>query len=213
MHFQASTGNSSGPTALPFFILLSAFFTFSLLTQFTSLLTTSASSVLGYLLFSSFISFSKYSFHLFNTASEFTITLPFSSFITFTCCISFPSLSLCLANLYNSFSPYFVSNQHTNCHTHVPSPLQLPSLSYSSFLCRSFYYFHFLFCPIFSLSLSFLLCSPELPHSTTMSSCLLFVFQMSLPVQFQMFFLAFLLFCPTHQIIHSYLPEFWSPLV
>ena len=110
MHFQTSTGNSSGPTALPFFILLSAFFTSSLLTQFTSSLTTSASSVLGFLLFSSFFSFSKYSFYLFNTASKFTITLPFSSLITLTCCTSFPALFLCLANLYNSFSPSFISN-------------------------------------------------------------------------------------------------------
>ena len=53
-----------------------------------------------------------------------------------------------------------------------------------------------------SLPLSFLLCSPELPHSTTMSPCLLFVSQMSLPVQFQLFFLAFPLFCPTHQVTH-----------
>ena len=110
MHFQTSTGNSSGPTALSFFILLSAFFTSSQLTQFTSLLITSASSVQGFLLFSSFISFSKYPFHLFNSASEFTITLPFSFFITLTCCTSFPALSLCLTNLYNSFSPSFVSN-------------------------------------------------------------------------------------------------------
>ena len=108
MHFQTSTGNSSG---LPFFILLSAFFTSSLLIQFTSSLTTPASSVLESMLFSSFISFSKYSFHLFKTASEFTIALPFSSFITLTCCTSFPALSLCLANLYNSSSPSFVSNQ------------------------------------------------------------------------------------------------------
>ena len=110
MHFQTSTGNSSGPTALLFFVLLSAFFTSSLLTQFTSSLTISGSSVLRSLLFSSFFSFSKYSFHLFNTASEFTITLPFSSFITLTCCTSFPALSLCVANLYNSFSLSFVSN-------------------------------------------------------------------------------------------------------
>ena len=141
MHFQTSTGNSSGPNRFTFFygpILLSAFFTSSLLTQFTSSLTTSASSILGSLLFSSFISFSKYSFHLFNTASEFTITLPFLSFITLTCCTSFPALSLCLANLYNSFSPSLFPILHTNCHTHVPSPLQLPSLPYSSFLCISF---------------------------------------------------------------------------
>ena len=110
MHFQTSTGNSSGPTALPFFILLSAFFTSSLLMQFTFSLTTFASSVLEPLLFSLFISFSKYSFHFFNTASKFTITLPFSFFITLTCCMSFPALSLCLANLYNSFSSSFVSN-------------------------------------------------------------------------------------------------------
>ena len=95
MHFPASTGNSSGPAALPFFIVLSSFFfTSFLLTQFTSSLTTFASSVLGSQLFSSFISFSKYSFHLFDTASEFTITLPFLSFITLTCCTSFPALSL-----------------------------------------------------------------------------------------------------------------------
>ena len=51
-----------------------------------------------------------------------------------------------------------------------------------------------------SLPLSFLLCSSVLPHYTTMSSCLLFVSQMSLPVQFQLFFLAFVLFGPTHQV-------------
>ena len=105
MHFQTSAGNSSGPTALPFFILLSAFFT-SPLKQFTFSLTTSASSVLGSLSFFSFISFLKYSFHLFNTASKLTITLPLSSFIALTCCTSFPALSLCLANLYNSFPPF-----------------------------------------------------------------------------------------------------------
>ena len=137
MHFQTSTGNSSGPAVLPFFILLSAFFT-SLLTQFTSSLTTSVSSVLGSLLFSSFISFSNYSFHLFNTASEFTITLPFSSFIILTCCTSFPALSLCLANLHNSFSPSFVSNLAYKSSYARPSPLQLPSLPYSSFLCIHF---------------------------------------------------------------------------
>ena len=110
MHFQTSTGKLSGPMALPFFIFLSAFFSSSVLTQFTTSLTTSASSVLGFLLFSSFISFSKYSFHLFNIASVFTITLPFLSFITLTCCTSFPALFLCLVNLYNSFSHFFVSN-------------------------------------------------------------------------------------------------------
>ena len=68
------------------------------------------SSVLGSLSFSLFISFSKYSFHLFNTACKLIITLPFSSFITLMCCTSFPALSLCLTYLYNFFSPSFVSN-------------------------------------------------------------------------------------------------------
>ena len=110
MYFQTSTGNSSGPTALPFFILLSAFFTSSLLTQLTSSLTSSTYSLLSSLLFSLLISFSKYSFHLFNTAIELTIRLRFSFFKIHTCCTSFPALSLCLANLYYSFSPFFVSN-------------------------------------------------------------------------------------------------------
>ena len=110
MHFQISIGNLSGPTALSFFILLSAFFTSSLLKQFTSLFTTSTSSVQGSLLFFSFINFSKYFFHLFNTASKLTITLQYLFFITLTCYASFSTLSLCLANLYNSFSPSFVSN-------------------------------------------------------------------------------------------------------
>ena len=61
-----------------------------------------------------------------------------------------------------------------------------------------------LFLPLF-----FLLCSPELSHFTTMSPCLLFVSQMSLPVKFQLFFLAFLLFCPTHQVTHPCLPKSW----
>ena len=44
------------------------------------------------------------------TVSEFTIILPYSSFITLTCCSSFPALFLCLANLHYSFLPSFVSN-------------------------------------------------------------------------------------------------------
>ena len=60
---------------------------------------------------------------------------------------------------------------------------------------------HAFFASFFSFS------SFELSHSTTMSPCLLFVSQMSLPVKFQLLFLAFLLFCPTHQVIHPCLPE------
>ena len=55
------------PNRFTFFILLSAIFTSSLLTQFTSSLTTSASFVLGSLSFSSFISF-----------YSFLLSLPFS---------------------------------------------------------------------------------------------------------------------------------------
>ena len=133
MHFQTQ----SGPIALPFFILLSAFFT-SFLTQFTSSLTTSVSSVLGSLLFFLFISFSKYSFHLFNTASEFIITLTFSSIITLTCCTSFPARSLYLANLYNSFSPSFVSNLAYKLSYAHPFAIATAFLPYSFFLCRYF---------------------------------------------------------------------------
>ena len=70
------------------------------------------------------------------------------------------------------------------------------------FFVYLFSIFYLLFCPMLSLPLSFLLCSPEFPHSTTMSPCLLFVSQMSLLVQFQLLFLAFPLFCPTHQVTH-----------
>ena len=137
MHFQTSIGNSSGPTALLFFILLKAFFT-SQLMQFTSSLTISASSVLGSLLFFLFISFSKWSFYLLNTASEFTTTLSFLSFITLTCCTSFPALSLCLANLYNSFPPSFVSNLAYKLSYACPFAIATAFLPYSSFHYTSF---------------------------------------------------------------------------
>ena len=56
-----------------------------------------------------------------------------------------------------------------------------------------------------SSPLSLFLCFPELLYSTTMSPCLLFVSQMSLPVQFKLFFSAFPLFCLIHQVTHPYL--------
>ena len=135
MHCQTSTGDSSGPTALRFFILHSVFFTFSLLMQFTSSLTTSASSVLGSLSFFLFISFSKYAFHLFNTASEFTITLLFSSFITLVCRTSFPALSLWPSQSVQLLFTFFCFQCCiTNRHMHIFSPSQLPSLPYFSFI-------------------------------------------------------------------------------
>ena len=104
MRLQTSTGNSSGLTALPFFILPSAFPTSPLPTQSISSSTTSASPVPGSLPFSSFISLSKHSFHLLSV-SEHTITLPFLSFINLTCCTSFSAPPLYPANLHNSLSP------------------------------------------------------------------------------------------------------------
>ena len=179
--------------------MTSAFFT-SLLTQFISLLITSAYSVLGSLLFFLFISFSKYSFHLFNTASEVTITLLY----IFPCSVSLPSQSVQLL-----FAFYLQSSIQIVIAR--PFAIATPSLPYSSFLCISFLVFSSLIlCHAFFAS--FFLCFSELPHPTTMSPCLHFISQMSLPVQFQLFLLAFLLFCPTHQVTHSCLPKSWSPL-
>ena len=196
MHFQTSTGNSSGPTALPFFIFLSAFFTSSLLTQFTSSLTNSALSVLGFLSFSSFIGFSKYSFHLFNSASEFTITLPFSSFITLTYYTSFPALSLFLADLYNSFSPSFVSNLAYKLSYARPYTI---TTAFFALLFFSFYIFllfsslilsHDLFASFFFALLNFLIPPLCLPvfflfpkcHSQHIFSCFSYHFRCFFPI-------------------------------
>ena len=180
MHFQTSTGNSSGPTALPFFILLSAFFSSTLLTQFTFLLTTSAFFFLGSRSFFSFISFPKYFFQLFNTACEHIITLPFLFIITFTRWTSFIALSLCLANLYNFFPPPFVYNLAYKSSYAPPFPIATAFfdilffslyifLVFSSFIlshtfCASFFYALLYFLippPCFPISFSFLKCYPQ----------------------------------------------------
>uniref|UniRef100_A0A3B3D0Y3 TLDc domain-containing protein n=1 Tax=Oryzias melastigma TaxID=30732 RepID=A0A3B3D0Y3_ORYME len=70
-----------------------------LLIFLTSCSTTVTSSTLCSLSFSSFINSSKYSFHLSITPLTPVTTLPFLSLITLTCCMSFPSRSLCLASL------------------------------------------------------------------------------------------------------------------
>ena len=57
------------------------------------------------------------------------------------------------------------------------------------------------------------LCSLELSYSITMSPYLLLVSQMSHSAQFQLFFLAFPLFCSTHQVTHPCLLKSWSPPV
>ena len=129
------------------------------------------------------------------------------------CCTSFPALSLCLANLYNSFSPSFVSNLAYKLSYARPFAIATAFFALFFFSLYTFLLFSFLILSHAFFASFFSLCSPELPHFTTMSPCLLFVSQMSLPVQFQLFFLAFLPFCPTHQVTHSCLPKSWSPLV
>ena len=184
------------------------FFTSSLLKQFTSSLTTSASYGLKSLSFS-FISFSKYSIHLFNTASKLTITLLFLSFKSlmciFPCSVSLPSQSVQLLFTFFCFQSSIqifihMSLHHCNC-------LLCLTLVFFVYLFSIFisYFVPCFFCLFlfFYALLNFLIPPPYL-H---------FVSQMSLPVQFQLFFLAFLLFCPTHQVTHPCLPKSWSSLV
>ena len=157
MHFQTSTGNSFGPTALPFFILLSAFFTSSLLTQFSSSLTTSASSVLGPLLFSLFINFSKVLlpsvYHCLRIYHNITVFI----LITFTCCTSFPALSLSAWPIRTvPFHLLLFPIYDTNLHTHVLSLIATAFFALLLFY-RFFYYFHLLFYPTLFLHLSFML--------------------------------------------------------
>ena len=129
------------------------------------------------------------------------------------CCTSFPALFLCLANLYNSFSPSFVSNLAYKSSYARPFAIATAYFALLFFSLYTFLVFSFLVLSHAFFVSFFILCSFELPHSTTISPCILFVSQMSLPVQFQLFFLAFLPFFPTHQVTHTCLPESWSPLV
>ena len=117
MHIQTSTGNSSRSTALPFFILLSAFFTSSPLAQLLS-------------------------FFCFQSSMQIFIRTS----LRHCNCLLYLTL-LFFVHLFTIFISYFVP----------------------CFFC---------------LFLSFLLWSPVLSHSTTMSPYLLFVFQMPLPAQF-----------------------------
>ena len=129
------------------------------------------------------------------------------------CCTSFPALSLYLVNLYNSFSPSFVFNIVYKLSYARPFAIATAFFALLFFSLYIFLVFSSLILSHAFFASLFFLCSPELPHSTTMSPCLLFVSQMSLPVQFQLFFLTFLLFCPSHQVTRPCLPESWSPLV
>ena len=128
---------------------------------------------------------------IYHNITVFILCSPHVLYI-FSCSVSLLSQSVQLP------SPFFVSNLAYKFHTHVPLPLQLPSLPYSFFLCID------LFSIFISYFVSCFLCvflffyAPDLPHSTTISPCLLFVSHMSLPVQFQLFFLVFPVFCLTH---------------
>ena len=143
-----------------------------LLIQFTSWLTTSAFSVLGSLLFLIYQFFKVgYSFHLFNTASELTIILPYSSFKTLTCCTSFLVLSLYLASLYNSFSPFFSNLAHKSSYAHpfaiVTAFFALPFFSlYIFLLFSSLILSHAFFASFFSYMLS---CTFSLHHHVSLS--------------------------------------------
>ena len=66
---------------------------------------------------------------------------------------------------------------------------------------------------MFSSPLSFVFCSPVLPHSTTMSPCLLFVSQIFTPSPVSTVFLSIsaVLFYSSGN--HPCLPKSWSPLV
>ena len=133
---------------------------------------------------------SHYHFYLYNPHAQYI----------FPCSVSLPSQSVQL------FFTFFCSNLVYKSSYACPFAIATAFFALLFFSLYIFLVFSSPICPMLSLPLSFLLCSPELPHSTTMSPCLLFVSQMSLPVQFQLFFLAFLLFCPTHQVIHPCLP-------
>ena len=116
----------------------------------------------------------------------------------FPCSVSLPSQSVQLLLIFFCFqSSIQIFIRTSLCHRNCLLCLTL------FFLCTSFYYFHLLFYPMLSSPPSFILCSSELPHFTTMSFYLRFVFQMSLPAQFQLFFLAFPPFSSTHQVTDS----------
>ena len=193
MHSQTSTGNSSGPAAPPFSILLSVLFTSSPLTQFTSSPTTSAPSVPG--------SLSPPRSIVSQSTPPIPPTLPPNLSQHYHLHLLHPPRAAHspprlptqpIGTAHPHLSPFPI--QHTNRHAHILAP----SLPHSSFLCISFQHFYFLFCPMppclppFSYtSLNFLTPPPRpLPPPAS---------QMSLPEQPQLSFPAFPMFCPTHQ--------------
>ena len=127
------------------------------------------------------------------------------------CCTSFHTLSLCLTHLYNSFSPSFVSK------------VAYKSSYTCAFTITTAFFALLFFVDLFIIFISYFvpcfLCLFLFFHALLYSSfhhhvsCLLFVSQMSLLAQFQLFFLAILLFCSTCQVIHPCLPKSWLPPV
>lgn len=113
---HTSTGISAGQTAFPLFILFNAHLTSALLMFATPWSTTVDQPLLLFFLFhfphSSTLQ-RQYSFYFPITLLAPVNTFPSLSLITLTCHTSFPSLSLCLANLYDQSLLPYCPIQHT----------------------------------------------------------------------------------------------------
>ena len=100
MHFQISTGNSCGPTALPFSILLNSFLILHFFSSDTIYLFVNHFCFFfpRVSVISSFISFSKYSFYFFNSASEFIIHYRIHPLQFLRAAHLFPLVSVCTSS-------------------------------------------------------------------------------------------------------------------
>ena len=126
----------------------------------------------------------------------------------FPCSVSLPSQSVKLFLTFFCFQSSIqivirTSLRHCNCLLYLTF-LFFVDL-FSTFISYFVPCFLCLFLFFYTL-LNFLIPPPCLPVSFSFSKC-------HSQYSFSCFFLAFLLFCPTHQVIHSCLPESWSPLV
>ena len=125
------------------------------------------------------------------------------------CCTSFPTLSLCLANLYNSFSPSFVSNLAYKSSYAYPFAIATAFFALLFVYLFSIFIFYFISC-FFCLFSFMLSCISSFHHHVCLSP---FHFPNVTPSTVSAVFLAFPLFCCTHQITHPCLPKSWSPLL
>ena len=117
----------------------------------------------------------------------------------------FSALSLCLDNLYNSFSPSFVSN--TTFKSSYAPPFAIATACFALlFFCTSFYYFHLLFNPMLSLPYSFfmLYCISSFHHHVFLSPL---GFSNFTPNRISAIFLRISAVLTPHQVAHSRLPK------